>query len=298
MRKVKPGDPLQIPAQTWNTFIDVAEAFQRQQHAVRRTPQRDLLNTGILLVRNTSGAARPRFGVLGIAGPVINPDDNLPEFQGQVALRGVVPTAEHVGRFVVLLEPLADGAIGRACVDGLCAARVEVASASDRLADCAIGQAEKLVANPAGTARLLWVAPPTSGYPYTGWAVVQLGCGGSGSTVQWAKITSIVGNTVKAKFADANGNVDPQAEEFVVRLYATDGQGVTWNPALSEASPRLMVDQYLQVVQMPGCGTGRSPGWYMIGPPLSMTCLPTDNDDDLDWLLANVAALRALVEGR
>lgn len=274
MRKVKPGDPVRIPAETWNTFIDVADAWRRQQHQIRRTPQSDVPQTGIVLVRNTSGAARPRFGVLGVAGPILDPEDNLAGFQERATVRGVVPTADHVGRFVVLLEPLADGAIGRACVDGICIARVEVASANDRLADCAAGQTDKLVSNAAGTARLLWVADAAN-YPFTGWAIVQLGCGGSGAAVQWAKITSIIGNVVKAKFADANGNVDPEAEEFRVYVYATDAEGVTWTPTLANASPKLVVGQYIQVVQMPACGTARPAGWWMVPPSLSLTCAPS-----------------------
>lgn len=272
MQKVKPGDPLRIPAETWNTFIDVADTWGRQRHQVRRTPQYDGPQTGIVLVRNVSGAARPRFGVLGIDGPLLDPEDNLAGFQERATVRGVVPTANHAGRFVVLLEPLADGAIGRACVDGICVARVEVASANDRLADCAAGQTEQLVANPTGTARLLWVADAPT-YPATGWAVVQLG-GGSGAALRWAKITSITGSVVKAKFADADGNVDPAAEEFTVYVYATDNEGVSWGANLEEASPKLVVGQYIQVVQMPACGTQRPPGWWMVAPPLVMTCPP------------------------
>lgn len=272
MEKVKPGERLRIPAETWNTFIDVADAWRRQRHAVHRKPQHDGPQTGIVLVRNESGAARPRFGVLGIDGPILDPEDSLAGFQERPTVRGVVPTAEHVGRFVVLLEPLADGAIGRASVDGICIARVEMSSAGDRLADCAAGQTEKLVANPAGTARLLWVAEAAT-YPSTGWAIVQLGCGGSGS-VLWAKITAIGSGVVMAKFADAQGNVDPEAEEFVVRLYATDNEGVTWNPTLSEASPKLKVGQYIQIVRMPACGMDRPAGWYMLAPPLALTCPP------------------------
>lgn len=274
MQKVMAGDALRIPAETWNTLIDTAQAFKRQQHGIRRVPQRDPLSTGVVLVRNISGAARSRFDVLGIAGPAIDPNDNLPQFQEQITLRGVAPTADHVGRFVVLMEPASDGAVARACIDGGCIARVQVASANDRLADCVAGQTTKLVASDAGTARILWIERPTSGYPYTGWAIVQLGCGGSGATIVWAKITSIPGEVVNAKFADTDGNVDPQAEEFRVYVAATDSQGVTWSPTLQEASPKLIVGQYIKIVWMPACGTERPAGWYMIGPPLAMTCPP------------------------
>ena len=70
----------------------------------------------VILVKNTSGQDQDRFAVLGIDAPIIAPgaDGNEEEFKRQVALSCVTPTAEHAGRFVVLQEPLADGAIGRA----------------------------------------------------------------------------------------------------------------------------------------------------------------------------------------
>ncbi len=32
LKKVQPGDPLVIPAQTFNTFVDAAKDFLRRQH--------------------------------------------------------------------------------------------------------------------------------------------------------------------------------------------------------------------------------------------------------------------------
>jgi hypothetical protein len=95
----------------------------------------------------------------------------------------------------------------------------------------------------------------------------------AGTSLLWAKITTISTNTVMAKFADAVGNV--QAAEFRVYVYATNVTGVTWTPTLTDASPNLVVGQYIQVVQMLACGAERPAGWYMIGPPLSLTCAPS-----------------------
>lgn len=105
--------------------------------------------------------------------------------------------------------------------------------------------------------------------------VGPLRAGVGGSALLWAKITSIVGKVVKAKLADKDGNVDPAAEEFIVRVYATDATGVKWAPALTEASPKLVVGQYIQIVEMPACGTDRPAGWWMVAPPLALTCPPT-----------------------
>ena len=52
--------------------------------------------------------------MLGIDSPVISPTDNETEFKNTVALSCVAPTSSHAGKFVVLLEPLADGRMGKA----------------------------------------------------------------------------------------------------------------------------------------------------------------------------------------
>ena len=104
LRKVKSGDPLVIPARTFNTFVDAARDFQERQRSTSRNIQRDVRQTGIALVRNDSGAERQRFDVLGVSGPIINPtivdpDDNVDAFVERVALTGALPAGPHLGRF-------------------------------------------------------------------------------------------------------------------------------------------------------------------------------------------------------
>lgn len=71
MKKVRPGDPLVIPAATFNTFIDAARDFQDRQRSARRDAVREQRDTGIVLVRNETGADRERFDVLGIDERII-----------------------------------------------------------------------------------------------------------------------------------------------------------------------------------------------------------------------------------
>ena len=108
MQKVKRGDPLVIPASTFNTFIDAARDFQDRQRSARCDAVREQRDTGIVLIRNESGADRERFDVLGIEGPIIERVDNEDEFKQRVALRGVVPSSPHPGKFAILLEPAKD----------------------------------------------------------------------------------------------------------------------------------------------------------------------------------------------
>jgi hypothetical protein len=214
LKKVRPGDPLVIPAATFNTFIDAARDYQERQRSTQRDAHRDQLDSGIVLVRNESGADRERFDVLGIEGPIIERVDNEEEFKQRVALRGVVPSTPHAGKFAILLEPAKDQAIVRACVDGVCVVRVRMVDEAHTSADIAVGVASRLESGDSGTARLLWVEPVEDRQdPEIAWTVARIGGGGGGSvTAAFAMITSKSGTAPPYRYAavqatmDADGN--------------------------------------------------------------------------------------------
>jgi len=56
-KKVQRGDPLRIPAETFNTFIDAARDFQNRTQNRQSTHTPELRQTGTLLVKNGSGGA-------------------------------------------------------------------------------------------------------------------------------------------------------------------------------------------------------------------------------------------------
>ena len=212
LQKVSPGDPLRIPATTFNTFIDVARDHQQRQHDARRRAQHAQLNTGIVAVLNESGADRERFDVLGISGVIIKPADNAEEFQQRVTVRGVVPTSAHVGRFVVLFEPLSASRIGQALIDGVCVARVRMDDEDHQHAEIAAGDAAQLYSGANGSAQLLWVEPVEDrADPEVAWAVVRLGGGDSAGGVAsaaFARITSKSGTEPPYRYAAAQGAMD------------------------------------------------------------------------------------------
>ena len=123
---VLPGEKLQIPAAAYNAFLDAARLARARQNEKDGEGDREFRQTGIIKVRNDSGDDRGRFEVPGIAGPLIEPAENLQEFQNRVALKGVLPQRSHRGRFVVLLEPLTNGSIGRAVISGVTVGKVVV----------------------------------------------------------------------------------------------------------------------------------------------------------------------------
>jgi hypothetical protein len=193
LKKVKSGDPLIIPAQTFNAFVDAALDYRFRQQQVSAGDLYSTRQTGIVLVRNDSGADRNRFDVLGISGPIITPTDNADAFKERVALSGVTPGSEneHVGRFVVLLEPVTDGGIGRAVLDGVSVVRVEMVDEDHGFADAKPDSAEVLESASSGSAQLLWVESERERGSNTAWAVARIGLPqGSGSSIRLARLVS------------------------------------------------------------------------------------------------------------
>ena len=89
LKKVKTGDSLVIPAQTFNTFIDAARDFRARQQGRAQTAQPGFRSSGIILVKNASGADQNRFAILGIDSPIITPTDNEDGIKGtELELRG------------------------------------------------------------------------------------------------------------------------------------------------------------------------------------------------------------------
>ena len=62
------------------------------QIGVAQSPQPSR-SSGIVLVKNASGADRNRFDVLGVSGMLYGPADNLVEFQSRPCITGVTLAA-------------------------------------------------------------------------------------------------------------------------------------------------------------------------------------------------------------
>lgn len=199
-KKVQAGSKLRIPAATFNAFIDTTRQVQAAMQNRTQNALPESHSSGFVLVKNASGADQPRFAVLGVDAPVIFPADNLDEFKNKLALRAVTPTADHRGRFVVLMEPLKAGAIGTACAAGVCCVKVSAAHDGLRFADITDGDANHLTASVTGAALILWKESGTGAV----WSIVRLGippplgatfrvaltqdggdAGGSGSDCSW-----------------------------------------------------------------------------------------------------------------
>ena len=68
-KKVQRGEPLRIPAETFNTFIDAAKDFRQRTQNRGQSSLANFADSGIVLVKNASGGDRDRYDILGIDSP-------------------------------------------------------------------------------------------------------------------------------------------------------------------------------------------------------------------------------------
>ena len=167
-RKVHSGDPLVIPSGTYNAFVDAAQDFIARQQSQSANTRRD--GQDVVLVKNSSGSDCIRFGILGISGPLFTPAAALESFKNNLVFDGVTPSAGHVGKFVVLLEPVKAGKIGRACVYGVSPVLLNLTDSTHQYADVTAGQAAFLTSAVTGAAQILWAA----GSSGVVWALVRI----------------------------------------------------------------------------------------------------------------------------
>lgn len=168
-------------ARAWNRAQDAADIVlgERSRFGADGAAGRDLA-PNVVLIRNDSGQAVPWLGVLAISGVAINPiggtlggtdaaSDRAREFVRKVVLTGVTPSLANYPSFAVAMEPIPDGAIGRAAVGGVFACRVHVLSSSHAFANTRDGDVTQLQSADCGPLKMLWF--DWSGGGQNKWAV-------------------------------------------------------------------------------------------------------------------------------
>ena len=187
-KKRTAGEPLEIPAEAYNAFIDAARADRARrgdQGAPEQTVPRE---SGIVLVKNTTEADLDRLAVLGIDAPIFTPEDNEQEFKNRVALKGVTPILEdHQERFAILLEPLAAGRIGLGMVQGVTPVRLYVTNEGHRGAGVVEGKTGYLCSQTTAPVTVLWKeAGKSENEEDLKWAIVAIrGGGGIAASFVW-----------------------------------------------------------------------------------------------------------------
>jgi hypothetical protein len=250
------GDPLRIPARTWDEILSTIAWVKGQRDRTgvgMGGGGRGLVAGSILWIRNDSGADVSAYSILGITGVVYSPADNLLSFKGEPTLKGTTPAwPAHDGNFVVLLEPALAGGLARAIASGFIAAQVSVAAGDEWLgyADVLNGDASKLLLLPSGAAKILYRESGTG----TKWAVVELGSGPC-NVAKWGVLDYVLtaGGSVIVSIWDG----DPLADT---------GNNVTAYDRLLTAGESIAAGSSVLVEWFPG-----SRKWYVIAagcPPI------------------------------
>lgn len=141
----------------------------------------------IILCRNNSGSDIARWGILEISGVVFDPasgSDAEATFTSTPCVTGVTPT-DSSKPFVIAVEPIANGVIGRVAVAGVVQCKLDVAAAGDKTAGSKVGSTAELKTG-SGSASVMWKA---SGTGSGKWGFVRFGGGDNG--VRLCKTTAV-----------------------------------------------------------------------------------------------------------
>jgi len=170
-KHVTAGEKFRFSARTYNELNELIEKDRLGGLSMQTNVSR--VNNDYVLVKNSSGADVGRFGILGIAGILFDPQTALPAFTSRPVFTGEIPAESHGGRFLICAEPIRNGSIGRAWAEGVVITRVLVQDSSHYYASVKPDDTTQLVTHIQGLCCLLYKEAGTG----TKWAVVRLGAG-------------------------------------------------------------------------------------------------------------------------
>lgn len=227
LKKVRSGERLRIAADHWNTLVDVAQ--RQRDRAVQRVNQPapyQSLNNGLITVRNDTGVVLPRFAIVGLGEPIIDPADNEAAFDARPVLSAVEPDAAlHATRFAICQQPLGLELIGTALVAGVTPLTVAVQSANDGFAQVSTGETAQLQSAADGPVRILWKADGTG--PQR--AVVLMPVGGSAPNLM-VSVHQVAHNFSAGSVVYFDGATWLTAEPDMVDAFGSSAKiGLVWS---------------------------------------------------------------------
>lgn len=164
--KLKPGDSFDhMPIHVWNELIDLLarskQTYGQTQASEQKPPNYRPCNA--IMVKNATETDLGIGDIVGINGSVYDPTeaDQLNRFKFAPIFVGSAPTfPENIGKFAILLEPIRDGKIGLAAIDGIVSCQVEMDFQGRRFADIdpdGVTPTTKLFGNEYGGAEILYI---------------------------------------------------------------------------------------------------------------------------------------------
>ncbi len=171
---VSPGQPLEIPAATWNALLDAAKAELARKIPGNRFGALVSTITPNLtsLVQNTTGTAKTIRSILKLSDVLLPVADNPIGFTDRPVFIGDTP-GSIADRFCVLRDPLDDDAIGRCIIKGEAVVDLLVNDDTHKWARPIAADTDKLESANTGPCEIIWKA----GSSGTQKAVVLIGDG-------------------------------------------------------------------------------------------------------------------------
>ncbi len=189
-QKVRSGEPLVIPAKTYNAMIDTI-MWARQQQTAQSAHGGHAADRTLVVVRNDSGDSQVQSTVMGISGVVFPATGTtLTSFRNEPVFTIDTPTLpDHLGKFVILAEPVNDGELGLAYACGTCAVRINITNSTHTCADVSDGN-PYLASGSTGAASILYKQGTTGLI----WCVIRFGgAAGSVETVRYGRASAYSG---------------------------------------------------------------------------------------------------------
>jgi len=212
---VRPGQTLALAASQLNWLND------QMRKTAAATPAAAGFSAPYtwVYVKNASGSAVDRWGILAITGLEITPTGTASaaatkQFQAMPVLTGGTPTVTTTA-WCVAIEPIAAGKVGKAAVSGVVQCKVDVASTGDTLVKCKASTSE-LQTGSSGEGLILWKDAGTG----TGkWALVRLGAGGGGVRLGTISATWSKGATATVTRQNGDGTAIAGSPTFTAKNY-------------------------------------------------------------------------------
>jgi hypothetical protein len=192
--RASPGAPFQPSARWYNDVSDMLSQWKRAK-GERGGISSARANGDVVRIKNASGVNLPQFAIVGLDDlydtELDDETNQLDQFKSSPVCVGVEPAfPEHVGRYVVLLQPLKNNTVGDALTGGCVPVKLQAVWNRDKYAeiyevgdalDDTTGRNDKyrLVSRDFGSAEILWREPDgesdTDGTPRDKWAFVRVG---------------------------------------------------------------------------------------------------------------------------
>jgi len=245
LRKVRPGDPLRIPARAYNAFVDAARDLSRRQQDRFSGELRDGgRQHGVVPVRNDTGSDLDRYRVMAIDEPLYPPTDEGPEktFQNRMALKGKRPDEDTPpGRFVVSRQPILAGEVGLCVVHGVTPVRLLVEDEDHAFADLAPDE-DVLVSSGSGGTVILWKEDGTGEL----WAMVEIGRPRTDRLVAiLGEATEIQGETFRWRYPWVEARIDGDpASDTYGRYVAVENGLSSKDPSGAENPAKAAFNRY------------------------------------------------------